>query len=408
MGRQLLVPDHAGRRVADALLRDGHRVRVLPDRRWIALSDRVRVCSISDYNQDGVLLADVGGRLVVNVNDATDHGWRSFVRRETQRYPMTFHLQLVGLGDADMRNVFDESGQRLIADACRRTDDGLGASIAAVTRALGTRYFVPFSSMHRYQRTDSAWANELTTSLDDYRTADARGTEVLPAFVRYDCLRDTLDAIEPPARPQTLHAPEEFGDDWSETLAPGEVDEVRSYFGGIEHLREHFAAITVRVGGREHVVVNGCGGRGAPSITFDVPRGSLLQAVRWEVFDDLLIGNFMRTTLHGTANADALYPHFTPFVGKYADNGGARTREELHAYFAAYRRRAPLDYLRHRMEARSKDVVRRVAPAGSPAYAIARRGYQTLVGGRRRTPADRDSSVSISSWKAPGDGDARK
>ncbi len=64
-----------------------------------------------------------------------------------------------------------------------------------------------------------------------------------------------------------------------------------------------------------------------------------MKAVRWRVFDDLLIGNFMKTTLHGIWEREApqaLYPDFTPFVAKYADNGGARSSAELREYFEAY------------------------------------------------------------------------
>jgi hypothetical protein len=43
-----------------------------------------------------------------------------------------------------------------------------------------------------------------------------------------------------------------------------------------------------------------------------------MTAVEYQVFDDLLIGNFMRTKLHGGAK---LYPHFTPRTAKYSDNG---------------------------------------------------------------------------------------
>ncbi len=61
------------------------------------------------------------------------------------------------------------------------------------------------------------------------------------------------------------------------------------------------------------------------AITFAVPRTSLMRAVEWEIFDDLLIGNFMETTLHGRWPTSGLYPGFTPYVTKYADNGRAHT-----------------------------------------------------------------------------------
>jgi hypothetical protein len=56
-------------------------------------------------------------------------------------------------------------------------------------------------------------------------------------------------------------------------------------------------------------------------LTFEVPRGSLMTSVKYEIFDDLLIGNFMKVTLHGEWGPNRLYPDFTPWVGKYGNNG---------------------------------------------------------------------------------------
>jgi len=55
-----------------------------------------------------------------------------------------------------------------------------------------------------------------------------------------------------------------------------------------------------------------------------------MSCIEQALFDDLLIGNYMRTTLH---NVESLYPDFTPYVAKYADNGGAKTKRELTRYF---------------------------------------------------------------------------
>ena len=71
-------------------------------------------------------------------------------------------------------------------------------------------------------------------------------------------------------------------------------------------------------------------------------------------FDDLLIGNFMKTTLHGDwwgkQGTDALYPHFTPFVTKFGDNGGACDAAALRAYFAEYFRRGYTEFTADRSE----------------------------------------------------------
>jgi hypothetical protein len=74
-----------------------------------------------------------------------------------------------------------------------------------------------------------------------------------------------------------------------------------------------------------------------------------MTAVAYRVFDDLLIGNFMRTTLHGDAT---LYPDFTPYLAKYGDNGGARSREDLDRYFREYRARDLMGFLRDQLDAR--------------------------------------------------------
>ena len=71
------------------------------------------------------------------------------------------------------------------------------------------------------------------------------------------------------------------------------------------------------------------------------------RAVEWEIFDDLLIGNFMTATLHGPWPSSRLYPGFTPWVTKYADNGRARTDAELRAVL----RRVPASARAHHVAA---------------------------------------------------------
>ena len=70
----VLVPNHQGNRIHDDLVAQGFRVQTLADRQWLQLSPRLRIMCIPDVNQDAVLLLDVGGVLVVNLNDASDRG----------------------------------------------------------------------------------------------------------------------------------------------------------------------------------------------------------------------------------------------------------------------------------------------------------------------------------------------
>jgi hypothetical protein len=380
---RILLPDHVGGRIAHDLARDGYRVEVLPDATWVRISDRVRVLCIADEGQDALLLVDVGGELVVNLNDAQDRGWGALVKRTIRSFPRSFLLRLSGYGDADMINFVDDDGRRVPSAAQLRRERGfeVGADVARMTETFGATHFVPFSSFHRYQRTDSEWANEWTMPVDDYQRGFASDrVTLLPAFVRYDVGTGSWEAIDPDPAPGVVHAPEEFGDDWSTPLEREDVDLLRAYFTGIERLARHLDRIVFRVGDQEHAIDLG-GHTTGRSVTFGVPRASLVRAVEWEVFDDLLIGNYMTTTLHGPWPRSRLYPGFTPWVTKYADNGRARTDAQLRAYFAEYRRRLGLvTWLRSSLEQRAKDSVRARIASDSPAYRRARRVYARAKG----------------------------
>jgi hypothetical protein len=328
--KEILLPDHfglTGGRIARELRSMGYRVRVLADGAWTPLSPRMRVLSLVDYNQDAALLVDLGGRLIVNTNDVNDNGEAagSFVRRIATGYAESYLLALTGYGDADMLNFFDETGRRVPPPALERKPflDGL----EGILHSLGIRSYVPFSSQHRYQRTDSAWANACTTPPEVYRARFRSSAKVmLPIFCRFDFLRDDVRSIDPPPRPERLFPPADFGDDWSDELDPGDVARIRAYFARFEHLRTFLGTLNFRVGGKDNPIP--IEPRHPLGITFETPRASLMTVIEHEIFDDLMIGNFTKTTLHGPwprAGTAALYPDFIPFVTKFGDNGGAHS-----------------------------------------------------------------------------------
>ena len=379
--RRILLADHVGSRIASDLRRGGFSVTVLKDNVWFRLSDRVRVMCLADYNQDSILLVDVGGRLVVNLNDSTEKGWGSLIRGIVRQFDISFALRLTGYGDADMINFVDDNGTRIRSGPELRKDAGydVGAQAARMTDAFGCRYFVPFSSFHRYQRSDSIWANDATTPLADIaRGYSSAHSEILPAFLRYDCNRDVAEEINPAAALQGTYEPEDFDDVWSDELSRQERADISRYFTSISHLHGYLGFVNVRVGTRDlEIPFGGPENRG---ITFHVPRNSLLKAVEWEIFDDLLIGNFMRTTLHGHWPESKLARDVTPYVAKYADNGRARTGDELDLYFAEYRRRlGHMRYLRHAVERRAKETVQDHFARDSPAMGVISRAYQHVA-----------------------------
>jgi hypothetical protein len=252
-------------------------------------------------------------------------------------------------------------------------------SISRTLREFAARYFIPFSSMHKYQREDSVWAGQYTTTLADYPVGfDSKSGELLPAFLRYDCETDRVEHISPAERALAIHKAEEFGDKWEDALEAADKAKLTAYFKPIEHLSRVWTFVRVRCGGVEHTIDLGPK-RPARGITFEVPRNSLMLAVENEVFDDLLIANFMKVTLHGDIPEYGLHPDFTPYVGKFADNGHAKSERELRRYFAAYRARAPLANIRYEALRRFSDRLRSL-PMDSTARRMAKRAYFRLSG----------------------------
>src|SRR5215813_6158901 len=199
--KKILVPDHVGGRIFSGLKEHGYDVHVLKDNTWTKLSNRINTLCLCDYNQDATLLVDINKRLVINMNDAGALGWKRVVRKIVKNYQTSFYLSLQGYGDADMFNFFDEAGNRIVRDQSVFAMP-LGPWIARKTESIGAKFFIPFSSMHKYQRQDSIWNQPYTTSISDYeRGWDSKESRILPAFVKYDCMSDTWEKINPPETP---------------------------------------------------------------------------------------------------------------------------------------------------------------------------------------------------------------
>ena len=367
---QFLLSDHYGGRIRRELENLGHKIRVLKDREWLKISDNVSVYSIANQNQDSILLIDVGGKLIVNTNDSPDFGASRHVRRIAREYKDVYYCALHGWGGADMLNLFAPNGDKLTDPQKKRRP--IAPRIQRGAMLHGANYAIPFSGFHMYQREDSAWANSLIPELGDYSSdAISQGPHVLPAFMRVNAETSELREIAPPRNIVKLKKPEVFGDNWTDPIDSDDAKKIQAYFRARQHLAGHFGFIEVKIGGKSTVVDLNPSKRHR-GITFEAPRSSFMTCIDYEIFDDLLIGNFMKTTLHGV---DSLYPHFTPYVAKYGDNGAAKSRSELRTYFLHYLLRDPLASALKMMSTQSEDVIRRLAPENSAVFKGAKHLY---------------------------------
>ena len=374
---QFLLSNHHGSRIERDLIAAGHRVQILPDRDWISLSPHIKVCSFTNQNQDSVLLIEINGRLVIDANDSPDYGAGWHIKRIAKHFREVYLCQLHGWGGADMVNVYDPAGRPLTDIAAKRRPIAPRAQRAAIQ--FGANKVIPFSSFHRFQRQDSVWANALVPELEDYQAAaNPTGPQMLPAFVSVNCENDSVALIAPARVPQKIRDPGEFGDNWSDPLEQEDIPALEKYFRTRQHLAQHFGFIEIKTGGRSHRIELNRERRDI-GITFECPRTSLMTCVNYEIFDDLLLGNYMKTTLHGV---ESLYPNFSPYVAKYADNGGAKSGTELAAYFRHYRARDPVGFLMSRFTTASEQMFRNFVTEDSAAFKVVKRAYY-LFGQRR-------------------------
>ena len=382
-GKTILLPDHKGARIADALRDSGHRVQVLDDRSWVRLSERIRIWNFTDKNQDAGLLVELdGSTLVVNLNDLGNSGWFPAIRKIVSQYPTAVVMAASGYGDIRGMNHWDPEGTPIPSFAQIRKETGvrIGPENARLTDALGGTHFVPFSSMHQYQRDDSEWSNAYLTSLGEFTHGYQSSQSVpLPAYIRYE-VNGEISELKPQEIKRQVRSSIGFGDDWSEVLSRAESEEVTRYFENIRTLATDLDFVTVRVGGQEHGVRYSTGGVG---ISFEVPRGSLLTTVRHRIWEDLILGNFMRTTWHGWSVADGM-AGFLPLV-KYADQANVTTDKELASYMRIYKHRMGRFAMhRHNVEHALIGYAQRSGASESSIYRTGRTAYRRIVEGSSR------------------------
>ena len=340
-GKNLLLPDHIGSRIyRDLSNKKQFSIDILPDRSWVQLSAKIRVMCITTVIQDAILLVDIAGRLFINLNDAGTRGATKFIKQESKIFKDVYLLSLSGYGDADMINCYDKNGTFIIPPAKNNTR--VGEQLSLTAKSIYANHVIPFSSHHQYQRSDSVWAQDYVTPIHAYEVGLHQDINFIPPFVDIDCNSGAYTEIKPSELCPKIMSPEDFGDNWSDELIQEDRLVIKKYFSEKEIIHKRFGFIELVVGGKNYVVnLN----KHLPNrgIRFELPRTSLMKAINYEIFDDLLVGNFMRTTFFGV---NSLYDYdFNPLLTKYADNGGAKTEQEVHTYIQEYKKRVGRQFI---------------------------------------------------------------
>jgi hypothetical protein len=279
-----------------------------------------------------------------------------------------------------MLNCFNEDGTYIKTAAhFNKEKVSVGPQIKFWSEYYGVTKVVPFSCFHDYQREDSVWAKEITTPIETfYMDFDSTKVELLPYYISYNCQNHEHHQIKVEkiiAKPKSSI---EFGDDWSENLARGEFDKIENYFKKFEKLPDYLDHIQFTIGNETKTIDL----RDNPSssfkngINFNTPRASLMTCMDYEIFDDLLIANFMKTTFIGKWDGGIM--PFNTYVGKIGDNGLAYTKKEIGLYMKEYAKRAPIEYLSHQIGKKSEQIFRGFVDDQSSLFKFSKKIYSFL------------------------------
>ena len=348
--KKILLPDHYGARIYKDLQEENYDVTILKDKKWYDLSENIRILCLTNWLQDSILLIEANNRLFINLNDSSPGAFTRYLRNLSKKYSEVYLMSLSGYGDADMINFYSESGEKIKKSI--KNDDFVGKQLSDKAKLLGANNIIPFSSFHQYQRSDSVWAQDHTVDENSYHMGIDPKHKFIDSFSLIDCVDGKSEAIKPDKLNTTLKDPIIFGDNWSDQLSDKDYCDVKDYFLTKQKLYKSVRYIRFIVGKKERVIdfKNNLN----TGVTFEVPRNSLMQTINYKIFDDLLIGNFMKTTLHGMNN---LYENnFKYIIANWSDNGLVNTEEEFQNYLNSYKLRIGRDFLYYNFLDQSKNL----------------------------------------------------
>jgi len=380
-GKEILIPDHIGGRIYNEFKEIGLNVKVLKNKTWYQLSKHIRINCLSDYAQDAILLIEIGDKLIINANDTHPRGHTSYIRSVAKGYIERILLKTFSYGDIDMINFFNENMERITPEQPERLlrQRSFAPQLSFWGQYYSATHIIPFSSFHQYQRTDSLWASRYTAKIDAFYMDGTLvdGIEILKPFVNWNIgSNNQIDFINPEPNIVEPIAPIEFGDDWNESLQTSDKLALKEYFESIELIWKSMDFIDLRVGGESFCIAQKTQTKNK-GLRFEVPRNSLMIAVKNNVFDDLLIGNFMKTIFVGDWNSTNL-DSFSLNVSKIADNGGARTKKEVRDYYLEYIQRDTKAIIAHLFGRESERIFRSFVDSESEIFKFSKKAYLWL------------------------------
>ena len=136
----IFVPDHYGSRIYKTLRDEGYKINILKSRKWYSLTDNIKILSISNPNQDGILLVSIKNNLFINANDSEFLMCRKFVKRVSNNHKKFSHVNF-RIWRCRYDKYFDENKNRIIP-GCKKNQLVKAQSISS---SSWCHHVIPFS-----------------------------------------------------------------------------------------------------------------------------------------------------------------------------------------------------------------------------------------------------------------------
>ena len=334
--KTILLSHQYSTRIVNELRQAGLSVIVLPPRKYINIANEIEIATFPIMETvDSVLLIKCKNNLIVNLNDTLCDPSKKFVKHEISKCKHSLLLKLAGYGDADMINIYNH--EKKFIEPIAATKPAPGEILTSQAKKIGCTHAMHFSSFHKYVRTDSLWANSYTTPEKDLE----RGwDQKIGYYKQFSSITLTnngfkkIDSIYPAYNNISIQPPEKFNDYWDQDPSVKDIKLIKKYLTQIRKVGNESFKIKV---GKKIISLNKSFDNKLTDEKFilHAPRNSLIRAIRLNIFDDLLIGNFAKLIVYSKQKSN--YRKTLKFASKYIDNLEIKDAEELKKFLWIYR-----------------------------------------------------------------------
>ena len=334
--KKILLSYQYSNRMANDLRNAGLDVIILPPRKYIILQEDIELATFPILSTvDSGLIIKCKKNLIINLNDTLCDPSKNFLKKEISKAKNSLLLKLAGYGDADMINIFDEKNRFIEPIAASKPAPGM--LLTSQAKKINCTHAMHFSSFHKYVRSDSLWANRYTTPKDDLKRGWDNKVGYFEEFSSIE-INDNgfkkINSTYPEVNNIEIKSPEKFGDYWNQELKINEFNIVKDYLNSIEKISK--VSFLIKVG--SEIVSsdrNLTNLKKRPTFILHAPRKSLVKAIKLNIFDDLLIGNFAKLIIPTSYNSN--YRNLLKIPAKYIDNIGIKDANQLKEFLWIYR-----------------------------------------------------------------------